>query len=154
MMAVACGDTASSSASPSSSIASSASPSARSDATLTPAPVAPTKPPAGSATLAPFEPTDRWRPVLELTSGPGGTDTGTFRVRGRYRLYQQCLGEGGVALTVATSAAESSTTRIECSPTSQPQTDRILDVRGRATVTLAVEGDPEWMFVFQVPVED
>lgn len=91
---------------------------------------------------------------MELASGPDGTDTGTFRVRGRYRLYQQCLGDGQVTLTVATSASESSTTRIECSPAAQPRTERIRDVRGRATVTLSVEGDPEWLFVFQVPVGD
>ncbi|MBA3850885.1 MAG: hypothetical protein H0X59_00760 [Chloroflexi bacterium] len=146
---IACGETASPSASPTASVASSASPEGSPEATATPAT---TLPPIPSIGLAPFQPSSRWEPVLELSSAHG-TDTGTFRVRGRYRLHQQCSGQGQVALTVATSASESSTSQIECGA-SQAQSSRVLDVRGRATVTLAVAGDPEWLFVFQVPVGD
>lgn len=112
------------------------------------------QPPAASVTLAPFAPGDRWEPVLELTSDPDGTDTGTFQVRGRYRLHQQCLGEGRLEVTVATAGSESSVTEVACGPTSQPQSERVRDVRGQATVTVSVAGDPEWLLVFQVPRGD
>jgi len=149
-----CGDSASSSPSPSASGDTglpSASPSGAVARTASPPP---SQPPAASVTLAPFAPGDRWEPVLELTSDPGGTDTGTFQVRGRYRLHQQCVGEGRVEVMVATAGSEPSVTEVACGPTSQPQNERVRDVRGEATVTVSVAGDPEWLLVFQVPRGD
>ncbi len=149
-----CGDSASASPSPSASDAAGLPSGSPSGVPLRTASPPPSQPPAASVTLAPFAPGDRWEPVLELTSDPDGTDTGTFQVRGRYRLHQQCLGEGRLEVTVATAGSESSATEVACGPTSQPQNERVRDVRGQATVTVSVAGDPEWVLVFQVPRGD
>ncbi|CAN5819141.1 hypothetical protein BH20CHL5_BH20CHL5_00770 [soil metagenome] len=150
-----CGDSASSSRSPAASDAAGLPSGPPSGAPVRTASVPPpSQPPTASVTLAPFAPGDRWEPVLELTSDPDGTDTGTFQVRGRYRLHQQCLGEGRVKVTVATAGSEPSVTEVACGPTSQPQNERVRDVRGQATVTVSVAGDPEWLLVFQVPRGD
>ncbi|MDQ3554281.1 MAG: hypothetical protein M3395_07730 [Chloroflexota bacterium] len=149
-----CGDSASTSPSLSASGATGLPSGSPSGAPVPPASPPPSQPPAASVTLAPFAPGDRWESVLELTSDPGGTDKGTFQVRGRYRLHQQCLGEGRLEVAVAAAGAEPSVTEIACGPTSEPQNERVRDVRGEATVTVSVVGDPEWLLVFQVPRGD
>ncbi|MBA3627742.1 MAG: hypothetical protein H0W60_08400, partial [Chloroflexi bacterium] len=77
-----------------------------------------------------------------------------FQVRGRYRLHQQCLGQGRMEVTVSVPGSEPSVIAIACSPTSKPQSERVRGVRGEATVTLSAEGDPQWLLVFEVPREE
>jgi hypothetical protein len=96
--------------------------------------------------LASFAPDDAWRPILELVSGSGGLDRGTFETPNRYRLRLDCVGEGSI--TVRVRGQEPVQQACGQSP---PEPVTVKRAEGSHRARVVAEGEVEWRVLFEVP---
>lgn len=108
-----------------------------------------TSPPsvAPEPALASFAPEAAWRPVLELSSGTGGTDRGSFRASGRYRIRFDCLGAGSIAIK----AGGEQRAALDCTSAADPGPTLVRRARGTQEVMVVPRGEVQWIALFEVP---
>ncbi len=116
--------------------------------------------------LASFPPEAGWRPILELVSGAGGLDHGTFDPSGTYRIEFDCVGAGSLKVRVESAVVASRDCTLD-------QIDDPTIIHGasgklRAAVTVdvaatagatsggatatATDANVDWIVRFEVPV--
>jgi hypothetical protein len=97
--------------------------------------------------LATLEPDDKWRPVLELVSGPGGVEEGSFDTGARYRIRYDCVGDGSIAVRVANRVR----VRRDCGDQSMAEPEVVRSGGGRLRARVAAQGEVEWIVHLEVP---